>query len=172
MRICFSMLFSIVALAAMWTMTPPVTFAMAAGEPTEDPRVDPGACVAAGAANNVDAAVNKCGAVIDNAKAPRADRVRALMTRADVFVRNGQDDRAIADYSAVVRFDPAQADAFNNRGEIFLRKGDRPHALADFGTALKLDPQHPSARNNYRALVQELERIGAQMPLKNKSLRP
>jgi predicted negative regulator of RcsB-dependent stress response len=65
-----------------------------------------------------------------------------------------------------------QADAFNSRGEIFRRKGDKPRALADFGAALKIDPRHAAARENYRSLARELERIGAQMPLKNKVRNP
>ncbi|MBS0528549.1 MAG: tetratricopeptide repeat protein, partial [Proteobacteria bacterium] len=154
-------------LAAALTMTLPVSLASVSREPAGDPRLDAGVCEVAAAANDAEAIVAKCGAVIDNVKMTKADRVNALMARAGVFARWGQDDRALADYSVAVMLDPMQADAFNNRGEIFLRKGDRPRALADFGAALKLDPRHGPARDNYRSLVRELERIGAQMPLKN-----
>jgi len=146
--------------------------AAASREPAADPRLDAGVCAVAAAADDADAIVAKCGAVIDNDKIAKADRVNALMARASVFARRGQDERALADYSVAVMLDPDQADAFNNRGEIFLRKGDRPRALADFAAALKLDPRHSLARGNYRSLVRELERIGAQMPLKNKTRHP
>jgi tetratricopeptide (TPR) repeat protein len=94
------------------------------------------------------------------------------MARAGVFARRGQNERALADYSVALALDPVQADAFNSRGEIFRRKGDKPRALADFGAALKIDPRHAAARENYRSLTRELERIGAQMPLKNKARHP
>jgi lipoprotein NlpI len=163
---------SVAMFAAVLTMTLSVRGAMASREPAADPRLDAGVCAVAAAASDADAIVAKCGAVIDNEKMAKADRVDALMARADVYARRGKDDLAIADYSVAVSLDPMQVDAFNNRGEIFLRKGDRPRALADFGAALKLDPQHVSARDNYRSLVRELERIGAQMPLKNKTRHP
>jgi lipoprotein NlpI len=146
--------------------------AEATHEPAADPRLDAGVCAVAMAAGDAEAIIAKCGAVIDNDKMARADRVHALMARGRVFARRGLNERALADYSVALALDPAQADAFNSRGEIFLRKGDKPRALADFGAALKLDPRHAAARENYRALARELERIGAQMPLKNKVRNP
>ena len=68
--------------------------------------------------------------------------------------------------------DPTLADIFNARGELWRKKGDRPHALADFGAAIKLNPQHEAARANHKSLALELERIGAQMSIKNKSNPP
>jgi tetratricopeptide (TPR) repeat protein len=75
--------------------------------------------------------------------------------------RKDQIDRAIGDYDAVLRLDPAQADIYNARGELWRKKGDRPKALADFGAAIKLNPGHDAAKNNYRSLARELERLGA-----------
>lgn len=146
--------------------------AKASHEPAADPRLDAGVCAVAVAASDDEAIVAKCGAVIDNDKMAKADRVHALMARAGVFARRGQDERALSDYSVAIMLDPAQAGAFNSRGEIFRRKGDKPRALADFRAALKLDPRHVAARENYRSLVRELERIGAHMPLKNKAHHP
>lgn len=135
---------------------------------TIDPHVDPASCVAAAAVNDDDRILAICGALVDNEKTLRADRVKALIVRASAYDRKGQIDRAIGDYDTVLRLDPALADIFNARGELWHRKGDRPRALADFGAALKLSPQHEAARANYKSLAQELERIGAQMAIKNK----
>ena len=146
--------------------------AAATHEPAADPRLDAGICAVAVAASDDEAIVAKCGAVIDNDKMAKADRVHALIARAGVFARRGQNERALGDYSVALSLDPAQAGVLNSRGEIFRRKGDRPRALADFSAALKIDPRHAAARENYRSLSRELERIGAQMPLKNKTRHP
>jgi tetratricopeptide (TPR) repeat protein len=137
-------------------------------EPSANPQVDPAPCVAAAAAGDPDAIIAVCGALIDNDKTPRADRIKALIARAGAYDAREMIDRAIGDYDTVLRLDPTLADIFNARGELWRRKGDRPRALADFGAAIKLNPQHEAARANYKSLALELERIGAQMAIKNK----
>jgi tetratricopeptide (TPR) repeat protein len=132
------------------------------------PPADPTPCIAAIAANDDDKIVSECGALIDNEKTMKGDRLKALVARGGVFVRKEQVDRAIADYDVALRLDPSQADLFNTRGELWRGKGDRPKALADFGAALKLNPDHPLARGNYKSLALELERLGAQMALAGK----
>ena len=64
------------------------------------------------------------------------------------------------------------SDAHNARGELWRKKGDRPKALADFGAAIKLNANHLGAKANYKSLAQELERLGAQMAIKNKPTPP
>jgi tetratricopeptide (TPR) repeat protein len=120
------------------------------------------------AANDADSIIAACGALIDNEKAARADRIRALIGRAAAFERKDQIDRAIGDYDTVLRLDPSLADIFNARGELWRRKGDRPRALADFAAAIKLNPNHPAARGNYKSLARELERLGALLAVYNK----
>jgi tetratricopeptide (TPR) repeat protein len=146
-----------------------IRVALATGaEPATDLKIDPAPCVAAAAAGDADGIVAVCGALVDNEKTAKPDRIRALIARAGAFERKDQTDRAIGDYDAVLRLDPALADIFNARGELWLRKGDRPRALADFGMAIKINPQHEAARANHKSLAQELERLGAQMAVKNK----
>jgi tetratricopeptide (TPR) repeat protein len=158
---------STVLVAALLTLLP--RSALATGAETEAvPPVDAALCNAAVAANDDDKIIAECGALIDNEKTEKADRLKALIARAGVFVRREQVDRAIADDAAALRLDPTQADLFNSRGELWWKKGDRPKALADFAAALKLDPEHPAAKANYKKLAQELERLGAQMALTGK----
>ncbi|MBW8857311.1 MAG: hypothetical protein JF604_23970 [Bradyrhizobium sp.] len=136
--------------------------ALATGaEPAKDLQIDPAPCLAAATASDADKIIDVCGALVDNDKAARVDRIRALFARAGAYDRKGMIDRAIGDYDTMLRLDPTQSDVFNIRGELWRRKGDRPKALADFGTAIKLNPEHPTARSNYRSLAQELERLGA-----------
>ena len=137
-------------------------------EPVASPQVDPAPCVAAAATDDADKIITVCGALIDNEKTSKPDRIKALTTRAGAFLRKDETDRAIGDYDTVLRLDPTLADIFNTRGELWRKKGDRPKALADFGTAIKLNPGHPTAKGNYKSLAQELERLGALMAVYNK----
>jgi len=132
------------------------------------PPADPAPCLAAIAANDDDKIIGACGALIDNEKTAKPDRLKALITRAGAFTRKDQADRAIADYDVALQLDPSQADLFNSRGELWRKKGDRRKALLDFGAALKLNPDHPAAKANYKSLALELERAGAQMALAGK----
>jgi len=134
----------------------------------KEPPVDPAPCLAAIAAGADDKIIADCGALIDNDKTARADRIKALAARGGVFARADQADRAIADYDALLRLDPTLVDIFNARGELHWKKGERPSALADFSAALKLDPGHPAAKDNYRRLALELERLGAMMAVAGK----
>jgi tetratricopeptide (TPR) repeat protein len=144
--------------------------AFAAGvESARDLQLDPAPCMAAAAAtDDNDKTIRVCGALIDNEKTARADRIKVLIARAGAYDRKDMIERAISDYDTVLRIDPALADIFNARGELWRRKGDRPKALADFGAAIKLNPEHPTARGNYKSLAQELERLGALMAVHNK----
>jgi tetratricopeptide (TPR) repeat protein len=139
-------------------------------DPAAQPQVDPAPCVAAITDADDDRIVAVCGALIDNDKTLKADRVKALIARALVYGRQDRVDRAIADYDAALLLDPTLADAFSARGELWHRKGDRPRALADFAAALKLNPDHAIARSNYKSLAWELEMEGALMGVKVSSL--
>jgi len=137
-------------------------------DPATVPQVDAAPCLAAVAANEDDKIVAACGPLIDSEKTVKADRIKALIARAGAYDRKNMIDRAIDDYTVVLRLDPALADIYNARGELWRRKGDRPKALADFGAALKLNPDQPAARSNYKLLAQELERLGALLAVNDK----
>jgi tetratricopeptide (TPR) repeat protein len=137
-------------------------------EPAKDVQIDPAPCTAATAAGDDDKTIGACGALIDNEKTARADRIKALIARGAALARKDMADRAIADYDVVLRLDPGLADVFNARGELWRKKGDRPKALTDFGVAIKLNPEHSTARGNYKSLAQELERLGALMAVAGK----
>ena len=159
MRSCSAILNLVVA-SLLWTAV--AHNASATGvEPGKDLRVDPAPCLAAALAQDHDRTVSTCGALIDNAKTEKADRIKALIARGAAYERKDMAERAIADYDGVLRLDPAQADIHNARGELWRRKGDLPKAVADFGAAIKLNPNHVAARANHRALAQEVERQGA-----------
>jgi tetratricopeptide (TPR) repeat protein len=130
-------------------------------EPAKDLRVDPALCLAAALARDDDKTIAACGALIDNAKTEKADRIKALIARGGAHERRGMIERAIADYDGALRLDPSLADVHNTRGELWRKKGELPKAVADFAAAMKLNPDHVLARINHRALAQEVERLGA-----------
>jgi tetratricopeptide (TPR) repeat protein len=168
MRRCFTILIRHAGLTCLlWTALPQGAYAISS-DPATSPLVDPAPCVAAAAANEDDQIVAVCGALVDNEKTFKADRIKALIARAGAYGHKDQIDRAIGDYDTVLRLDPTLADIFNARGELWRKKGDRPRALADFGVAIKLKPDHAAARDNYKSLALELERLGAQMAVNNK----
>jgi tetratricopeptide (TPR) repeat protein len=168
MRDALSGLIRSVALASVLWAAPAYHACATGTEPVTDPQIDPAPCVAAAAADDDDKIIAVCGALVDNYRTLRGDRIKALIARAGAYERKDMIDRAIGDYDTALRLDPALSDIFNARGELWRKKGDRPRALADFGAAIKLNPQHEAARANYRSLALELERIGAQMAIKNK----
>lgn len=127
------------------------------------PKVDTAPCFAAVAAVDDDKMIAVCGELISNEKVVTADRLKAASARAAAYARKKQIDRAIADYDAALKIDLTRPDLLNARGELLREKGDRPRAIRDFGAAMKIDPQNAAARANYKALAQEIERMGAKM---------
>jgi tetratricopeptide (TPR) repeat protein len=55
------------------------------------------------------------------------------------YQEQGDLDRAIADYDAVVRAAPKADDAFYGRALAWLAKGDAAHAMTDAGEAIAVD---------------------------------
>jgi tetratricopeptide (TPR) repeat protein len=137
-------------------------------EPAKNVQVDSTACTAAAATGDDDKTISACGALIENEKTAKADRIKALIARGGAFGRQDKTDRAIDDYDTVLQLDPTLADTYNARGEIRRKRGSFPKALADFGMAIKLNPEHPTARANYKSLAQEIERLGALMAVAGK----
>src|SRR5260370_5096767 len=172
MRRSFTALIRNAALACLVSAALPHDAYATGTEPVTDPQIDPAPCVAAAASNDADKIIAICGALVDNEKTLKADRIKALIARAGAYDRKDLIDRAIGDYDTALRLDPTLSDIFNARGELWRRKGDRPRALQDFGAALTLQPQHQAARANYKSLAQELERLGAEMAVKNKPTPP
>jgi tetratricopeptide (TPR) repeat protein len=139
----------------------------ATGEPTGE-QIDSAPCTAAMTTDDADRIIAVCGTLIDNEKAPKPDRLKALVARAAAYDRKDQIDRAIGDYDLTLRLDPTLADIFSARGELWRRKGDRRRALADFGAALRLNPNHPAAKASYKSLALEIERLGAMIAVNNR----
>src|SRR5579872_4723619 len=151
------------AICALWA-----GLASAATTEPSGEQIDSEPCMAALSTGDDDSVIAACNTLIESDKAPKGDRIKALIARAAAYDRKGEIDRAIGDDDMALRLDPTLAEVFNSRGELFRKKGDRVHALSDFGTAVKLDPNHAAAKANYKSLSLEIERIGALMAVNNK----
>jgi tetratricopeptide (TPR) repeat protein len=64
----------------------------------------------------------------------------ANQKRGDLYVRQGEHDRAIADYTQAIRLNPYGALTCVKRGDAYRSKGEYDRALADYTNALQLDP--------------------------------
>ena len=152
---------NMVVASLLWTAFARAAFATSA-EPARDLQVDPAPCLAAAVANDDDKTISVCGALIDNEKTARADRIKALIARGGAYERKDMTDRAIADYDGALRLDPALADIFNARGELWRKKGDRPQGAGRFRRWRSSSTRSIRPRAaNYKSLAQELERLGA-----------
>ena len=136
--------------------------------PARDLQVDPAPCVAAAASHDDDKSIEVCGALIDNEKTAKADRVKALIARGEAFARKDMIDRAIADYDACCSSIPRWPMSSTPAASSGARRATGAKALADFGAAIKLNPDHAAAKANYKSLAQELERLGALMAVAGK----
>jgi tetratricopeptide (TPR) repeat protein len=136
------------------------------------PKVDTAPCFAAVAAVDDDKIIAVCGDLISNEKVVTADRLKAASARGAAYARKDQIDLAIADYDTALKIDLTRPDILNARGELLRKKGDRPRAIRDFGAAMKIDPQNEAVRANYKALAQEIERMGAKMSVQPQPKAP
>jgi tetratricopeptide (TPR) repeat protein len=68
-----------------------------------------------------------------------ADDVPAHYARACAYVGKGDCDRAIADFTELVRLDPKDAEALRERGHVYYFEGDNDMAIADFSATLRTD---------------------------------
>jgi tetratricopeptide (TPR) repeat protein len=88
--------------------------------------------------------------------------INTISTGGRVSVEQAQIyDRAIADYTQAIRFDPHDAGAYDFRGIAYADKGDFDQAIADFTQAIRLDPNAVgtySNRGNTYAIKRDYDR--------------
>jgi tetratricopeptide (TPR) repeat protein len=89
----------------------------------------------------------------------------SVIKRAGLRRTLGDTDGLIADLSMLIRLQPDNVAALFERGTLYRGKGDLRRALADFGAVLRREPAHAAAAAERKALAQEIERLGATMPL-------
>lgn len=60
------------------------------------------------------------------------ENTRAYSNRGRVHHAKGEHDRAVADFTEVIRLDPGAVQAYEDRGRAYWVKGEHDKAIADF----------------------------------------
>jgi tetratricopeptide (TPR) repeat protein len=76
------------------------------------------------------------------------DYMPAYMSRANIYTRYRDYERAIEDYTSAIELSPNLLPAFNNRGILYTALREYEEAAADFDRVLELDPAYMAGYNN------------------------
>ena len=88
-----------------------------------------------------DRSIAACTRIIQGRGETAKDSAIAHPERGLSYKSKGDFDRAIADFSEAIRFDPKYAEAYYLRGVVYGNKGDLDRAIADLNEAIRLDPR-------------------------------
>ena len=83
--------------------------------------------------------------VAPESESSRSKSAASYLERGNIWFKQGEYERAIADYSLAIAFDTRFADPYCNRGMARALKGDIIGALQDFDIALALNPRLATA---------------------------
>jgi tetratricopeptide (TPR) repeat protein len=99
--------------------------------------------------------VSACSEIIASGSASKMDVGTAYLNRGNAWSDNSETDRAIADYSEVIRLFPNKPQGYANRGNRWddIKEFDR--ALADYNQALRVDPKFALAYNGRASVWRE-----------------
>src|SRR5215471_2900922 len=89
-----------------------------------------------------------CSRLIASSTLRGGDLAQVHVSRGVTLIRFKADwDRAIADYDAALRLDPANVTAYAGRAGAYILKGDVDRAWPDVNEGLRLNPRHSGIRN-------------------------
>lgn len=108
----------------------------------------PDDCFKAGLKDDDENLIRVCSSVLDKGGIEGATLSTTLSNRGLGYLRSGQYDKAIVDFSEAILINPKNPFAFDNRGDAWREKGNYDRALADYNEALRVEPDFSSARLN------------------------
>ncbi len=68
--------------------------------------------------------------------------------RGDAFLKNGERDKAVADYALAVKFIPKNSAGYLARGEVYKKMGNYKAAASDYSRGLDLSPDDAAGLNS------------------------
>lgn len=72
----------------------------------------------------------------------------AYTNRGTAYLRKGQYNEAIGEYTKALKMNPHYAIAYCNRGMAYAKNGHYEQAIADYSQALSIDPKHSTSYYN------------------------
>ena len=101
-----------------------------------------------------DRRIRGCTQIIERGKRERREyRAIAYNNRGIAYQEKGEVDRAIADFTTAIKFNPNDARVYSNRGNAHSeKKGEVDRAIADFRKALEIDPSYEFPKRNLKRL--------------------
>ncbi|HEU4390846.1 MAG TPA: tetratricopeptide repeat protein, partial [Blastocatellia bacterium] len=87
-----------------------------------------------------------------SAQRSTADSAASYIERGNALFKRGDFDRAIADFSMAIAFDPRSATAYYNRGNTHRVRGEWDEALSDYDKVVEIDPKMSSGFANRGAV--------------------
>lgn len=106
------------------------------------------AAVAESMRGNYGEAIRHYTALIGSDKPSEKNIERAHIGRGIAYSGMQQYDAAISDFSAAIRLNPANAEAYFDRGLVYRQTGANEAAIADYTKAIRLSPNYAEAYNN------------------------
>ena len=116
-----------------------------AGPASAQSAFDVDSCDGNGGASR-DQVINGCTALIQSDKTSKKMLINALFKRGMAY-RNSDFDRAIEDFSQLIKLVTDDSSYFYYRGVVYFDKGEYDRAIQDFDQALKLDPTDTTVIN-------------------------
>ncbi len=104
-----------------------------------------GKCVDPSRKATVEDQIRACTVFIETQGQDPAERLLALQSRASAHGENGDYDKAIADYNAVIALGPDDDTAYLGRANVYMLKGDHERALAELNAFIQRKPSKATA---------------------------
>ncbi len=95
----------------------------------------------------VELAIEGCSRLIRSSRVDRKNKAVAYVNRGNAYSKQGDLDRAIADFTKAIKNNSRNLVAFYNRGNAHILQENFDQAIIDFSRAISLQPEHVLSYN-------------------------